>query len=65
MGHTRCVWREENCIQGSDEEQTTLKTQTQWNLQEAGLEAMDRIRLIQNGDKWWALVNTVMHPLVP
>jgi hypothetical protein len=35
------------------------------DLQEVGREVMDWIELVQDRDKWWALVNAVMHVWVP
>jgi hypothetical protein len=34
-------------------------------IKEVGLEAMDWIHLAQDRDKWWAVINIVMHPLIP
>jgi len=35
------------------------------NLTEIGLDGVHCIHLAQDRDQWWALVNTVMNPLVP
>jgi hypothetical protein len=34
------------------------------DLREIGLEGLDWINLVQDRDRWWALVNTVMNLLV-
>jgi hypothetical protein len=35
------------------------------DFQEMGWESMDWIDLVEDRDKWWALLNTVMNLLVP
>jgi hypothetical protein len=35
------------------------------DLREIGWSGMDRIRVAEDRDQWWALVNTVMNYVVP
>jgi hypothetical protein len=35
------------------------------DLMEIGKEGVDQNHLAQDRDQWWALVNTVMNPVVP
>jgi hypothetical protein len=35
------------------------------DLREIGLQVVDLIHLAQDGDRWWALVNTVMYLRIP
>jgi hypothetical protein len=50
-----------NVRQGLDLERYSGKT----DVKEAGWQSVKWIKLAQNGDKWRAIVNTVMNSLVP
>lgn len=51
----------QNVRQGLDLERYSGKT----DVKEAGWQSVKWIKLAQNGDKWRAIVNTVMNSLVP
>ena len=68
MGESRVVYR---VLVGKAEATRLGRPRSRWedniklNFQEVGCESMDWIELVQDGDRWRALINTVINLRVP